>query len=98
MTENYSTTAMPWLSVRCAVVAEVGVNHNGDLRLAHRAIDEAADAGADAVKFQHYRTGDFIVDEGLEYAYVGSDGVAVSESQRAMFDRYELAVDTLPEL
>ena len=34
------------------VVAELGVNHNGDVDLAHRLIDGAADAGADAVKFQ----------------------------------------------
>lgn len=34
------------------VVAEVGINHNGDLDIARRLIDAAADAGADAVKFQ----------------------------------------------
>ncbi|SDC76034.1 N-acetylneuraminate synthase family protein [Actinokineospora iranica] len=34
------------------VVAEAGINHNGDLDLAKRLIDVAADAGADAVKFQ----------------------------------------------
>ena len=33
-------------------IAEAGVNHNGDVKLAHRLIDAAADAGADAVKFQ----------------------------------------------
>jgi N-acetylneuraminate synthase len=36
----------------CFVVAEIGINHNGDLDLARRLIDAAADAGADAVKFQ----------------------------------------------
>ena len=34
------------------VVAEIGINHNGDLDLAHKLIDGAATAGADAVKFQ----------------------------------------------
>jgi sialic acid synthase SpsE len=36
------------------VIAEVGANHNRDLDTAHRLIDVAADAGADAVKFQTY--------------------------------------------
>lgn len=36
----------------CFVVAEAGVNHNGDLRVAHALIDAAATTGADAVKFQ----------------------------------------------
>lgn len=34
------------------VIAEIGLNHNGDVDLAKRLIDVAADAGADAVKFQ----------------------------------------------
>ena len=34
------------------VVAEIGLNHNGDVELAKQLIDVAADAGADAVKFQ----------------------------------------------
>lgn len=34
------------------VIAEIGINHNGDLDTARRLIDVAADAGADAVKFQ----------------------------------------------
>ena len=37
---------------RVFVVAEIGLNHNGDLELARRLIDGAAQAGADAVKFQ----------------------------------------------
>jgi N-acetylneuraminate synthase len=37
---------------RVLVIAEIGINHNGDLDLARRLIDGAAAAGADAVKFQ----------------------------------------------
>ena len=38
------------------IIAEAGVNHNGDMNLAHRLIDQAAAAGADAVKFQGFVT------------------------------------------
>jgi N-acetylneuraminate synthase/N,N'-diacetyllegionaminate synthase len=38
----------------CFVIAEVGVNHNGDISVAERLIDEAAEIGADAVKFQTF--------------------------------------------
>lgn len=40
---------------RTLIIAEAGVNHNGDLKLAQRLIDVAADAGADCVKFQTFR-------------------------------------------
>jgi len=36
----------------CFIVAEVGINHNGDIALAKKLIDAAVDAGCDAVKFQ----------------------------------------------
>ena len=38
----------------CFIIAEAGINHNGDISLAHRLVDIAADAGADAVKFQTF--------------------------------------------
>ncbi len=38
----------------CLIVTEIGINHNGDLSMAKTLIDEAADAGADIVKFQLY--------------------------------------------
>jgi N-acetylneuraminate synthase len=40
----------------CFVIAEAGVNHNGDRELAKRLIEVAAQAGADAIKFQTFRT------------------------------------------
>ena len=38
----------------CFLIAEIGVNHNGDMLLAKKMIDEAKLAGADAVKFQTF--------------------------------------------
>ena len=40
----------------CFVIAEAGVNHNGDMEIAKKLIDAAADAGCDAVKFQTFIT------------------------------------------
>lgn len=81
----------------CFLTAEVGINHNGDVELAHRMIDAAADAGADGVKFQNYRTEDFLLDKTITYQYV-SEGKSLVESQYEMFRRYELDSDDLPEL
>jgi N-acetylneuraminate synthase len=40
----------------CFIIAEAGVNHNGNISSARRLIDAASDAGADAVKFQTFKT------------------------------------------
>ncbi len=42
-------------AARCFIIAEAGVNHNGDASLAEKLVDAAAAAGADAVKFQTFR-------------------------------------------
>lgn len=79
------------------LVAEAGINHNGEIALAHKLIDAAVAAGADAVKFQNFRTGDFISDRSLTYEYL-SQGKKVVESQWEMFKRCELSVAGLAEL
>jgi len=81
----------------CLIAAEVGINHNGDIALAHRSIDAAVEAGADALKFQNYRTEDFISDRSLIYEYV-TQGKTVVESQYDMFKRCELEPRQLSEL
>jgi N,N'-diacetyllegionaminate synthase len=79
------------------IAAEIGINHNGDMQLAHQMIDAAADAGADAVKFQNYRVEDFVSDRSLTYTYE-SGGKTIVESQWEMFKRCELDPRTLVEL
>ncbi len=81
----------------CFIAAEIGINHNGDMGLAHRMIDAAADAGVDAVKFQNYRTEDFLSDRSLTYEYQ-SQGKRVVESQWDMFKRCELPLEHLTQL
>ena len=39
----------------CFIIAEIGSNHNQDIKLAYKLIDEAKKAGADAVKFQTFK-------------------------------------------
>ncbi len=81
----------------CFIAAEIGINHNGDVELAHRTIEAAAAAGVDGVKFQNYETSDFLIDDNLIYRYK-SQGNEVIESQRAMFKKCELRIDQLAEL
>lgn len=79
------------------IVAEIGVNHNGDMSLAKETIVAAAEAGADSVKFQNYKTEDFITDRDLMFQYQ-SQGKTIKESQYNMFKRCELNRDQLSKL
>ena len=53
----------------CYIIAEAGVNHNGDPALAQKLIDIAADAGADAVKFQKRTVSDILTAAALARPY-----------------------------
>jgi N-acetylneuraminate synthase/N,N'-diacetyllegionaminate synthase len=81
----------------CIIIAEVGINHNGDMKLAGDLIHAAKIAGADVVKFQNYNTDDFISDKNLQYSYT-VEGKEITESQYDMFKRYELSDTQLLEL
>lgn len=71
------------------VIAEAGINHNGDVDLAIELIDLAAGSGADAVKFQTFHADQFCGDPDLTFTYK-SQGREVTEPMREMFRRMEL--------
>lgn len=77
------------------IVAEVGINHNGNVDTALEMIEVASRAGCDAVKFQTFRAAEFVNDPGQMFTYK-SQGREVTESMLAMFQRYELPRDAWP--
>ncbi|MDO8652928.1 MAG: N-acetylneuraminate synthase [Undibacterium sp.] len=79
------------------IIAEAGVNHNGDLGLAKQLIDVAADAGADIVKFQTFSANRLVTREAkkADYQTQTTDG---KESQYEMLRRLELSADMHHEL
>lgn len=72
------------------IIAEAGVNHNGDLDTARRLIDVAAAAGADAVKFQTFRA-DALVSKSAPKAEYQKKLTDAGESQYDMIKRLELS-------
>lgn len=81
----------------CFLIAEAGVNHNGDVELAHRLVDVAADAGADAVKFQTFDP-DLLVSPQAPKADYQIATTGATESQLDMLRRLVLPHDALAAL
>lgn len=76
---------------RVFVVAETGINHNGDLKRAHELIDAAAETGVDCIKFHtHFADAEMLkVDDTVEY---------INESQYQLIKRMEFSLDHHLEL
>lgn len=71
------------------IIAEAGVNHNGDLNLARRLIDAAAAAGADFVKFQTFNADRQVTRSAIKADYQARV-TGSTESQHEMLRRLEL--------
>lgn len=81
----------------CFIIAEAGVNHNGDIRLAKKLIDVASECKCDAVKFQTFKAEEVVTRNAKRASYqiknIGGD-----ETQQEMLRKYELNYDDFLEL
>ena len=71
------------------IIAEAGVNHNGDLNTALEMIKVAKDCGADAVKFQTFQA-DSLATKKAKQARYQSENTGLQESQHDMLKKLEL--------
>ncbi len=81
----------------CFIIAEAGVNHNGDLALARRLIDAAKEAGSDAVKFQTWITEKLVTPDAPMAEYQRRN-TGQEQSQFEMLKSLELSQDQFRQL
>lgn len=79
----------------CFMIAEAGVNHNGELDRAHQLVDAAADAGADAIKFQTFRVAALVASDAAAAPYQRLRGAS---SQQQMLEALVLPESAWREL
>ncbi len=82
---------------RCLIIAEAGVNHNGDPALARRLIDVAAEAGSDAVKFQTFQA-KLLATPDVNKAPYQENGSGQTETQQQMLAQLELDAEAHQQL
>lgn len=80
------------------IIAEAGVNHNGDIDLAKKLIDAAAEAGVEYVKFQTFKTELLVSKNAKKTDYQIKNQKSNDDSQYNMLKKLELAEDTHYEL
>ena len=79
------------------IIAEVGVNHNGDIALAKELINVASNAGADVVKFQSFFANEIVTDRAEQTNYQKKN-LKKGYSQMEMLQNLELNIEQLNEL
>lgn len=79
------------------IIAEAGVNHNGDIKLAHKLIDVAVEARVDAVKFQTFKS-EYVVSTNAPKAKYQLKNTNKNESQIDMLRRLELSLKEYRQL
>ena len=84
-------------SDKAFIIAEAGVNHNGDMGIARQMIDAAVNAGVDAVKFQTFKTDELIL-KGVEKAPYQRMTTDSKESQYEMLKRLEVTKEQTGKL
>lgn len=72
------------------IIAEAGVNHNGDYELAKKLVDAAAEAGADFVKFQTFKAEKLVTKDAKKAAYQQQNTNDGNDSQFAMLKQLEM--------
>jgi len=78
--------------MRTFIIAEAGVNHNGDLKIAKKLIDVAFDSGVDAVKFQTFKAKKLVSKDAKKAAYQ-METTENQESQFEMIKKLELDIE-----
>lgn len=73
------------------IIAEAGVNHNGDINLAKKLIDVAANAGVDYVKFQTFNSKKLVSKHAEKASYQKENTNNAQESQLKMLQKLELS-------
>ena len=76
---------------RVLIIAEAGVNHNGDLNTAKELIDVAAKAGVDLVKFQTFKADDLVSKEAKKARYQINNTGKCNDTQYEMLKKLELS-------
>ena len=79
------------------IIAEAGVNHNGDIDLAYKMIDAAVEAEVDAIKFQTFKS-ENVVSKFANKAEYQKNNTEIEESQLEMVKKLELSFEEFTKL